>query len=62
MKTSYRLIPVSDRKSRIVDTLPELRAATSALRDKNRGYYAYEVSEQDGKRSMTLLSGWQPKV
>lgn len=62
MKTSYRLIPASDRKSRILDTLEELRAAKSDLRDKNLGYYAFEVNEQDGKLNMTLLSGWQPKV
>ena len=60
MKTSYRLIRVSDRKARILDTIEELRAAKSDLRNKNIGYYAFEVNEQDGKRNMTLLSGWQP--
>lgn len=60
--TSYRLIPFSDRRPRIHDTVEEVRRAAWAMREKNKGYYMYEVTEQDGKRRMTMLGGWNPRV
>lgn len=61
MKTYYKLYPMCDRP-RLLDTHDEAMAATKAMRDSNRGFYLYEVTEQDNKRHMTFIVGWNPRA
>ena len=62
MKTSYRVVPIADPKPRVLDTEAEAHAAVYELRRTNRGYYLYQVTEEDGRRHVRFLSGWNPKV
>ena len=58
-KTSYRLIPWNERP-RIWDTIEEARAAAHELRKQKRGYFLYEVTQQQGRKEMRLMAGWAP--
>lgn len=61
MKTSYKLYPMCDRP-RLLDTHEEAMAAAKAMRNKNRAFFLYEVREQDNKKQMSFITGWNPRV
>jgi len=63
MKTTYRLVPVSDLKPRVLETMEELQAAAKALRKQNKGYCMYMlITEANSRPKVQLLPGWMPKV
>ena len=57
MKTSYRLIPWNERP-RIWDTIEEARSAASVLRKQNKGFFLYEVTMEQNRKQMRLVTAW----
>lgn len=61
MKNYYKLIPLCDRP-RLLENHDEAMAATKNMRERNRGFYLYEVTEQDNKKETVFIVGWNPRA
>ena len=61
MESTYQLIPVKG-KPKLLGSHLELAQEVKAMRNSGRGYYVYEVIEQETGRHLSFLTGWNPKA
>ena len=59
--TTYELISLSGRRTSLPDREALIRKV-KLMRQRDKGYFVYELTETESGRSRRFAGGWNPKV